>query len=202
MTTKHWFLPEHVDLFGMLRAQTEITVEGMQDLVDWSAGDESGADRVRECEHRADDAKRVLWRALRDAFSPPIDAEDLFSLSADLDEVLNEAKNLVREVEVMGMAPDTPMHEMAVHLSQAVGHLADAFAAFESDGDPTACADDAIKSRRNEERVYRDAMSALLAVDEIHEVIARREAYRRLSRIGDVVHQIADRVWYAVVKEA
>ena len=55
----------------------------------------------REYEHHADDKKRQLWRELRDAFSPPIDAEDLFSLSSDLDEVLNAGKNLVRELEVM-----------------------------------------------------------------------------------------------------
>ena len=29
-----------------------------------------------------------------------------------------------------------------------------------------------------------------------------REIYRRLSRMGDLVHAVAERVWYAVVKEA
>jgi hypothetical protein len=45
-------------------------------------------------------------------------------------------------------------------------------------------------------------MSSLLAVDDLHEVNARREIYRRVSRIGDLIHTVADRVWYAVVKEA
>ena len=44
-------------------------------------------------------------------------------------------------------------------------------------------------------------MSALLQVDDLREVMGRREAYRRLSRIGDLVHTVAERVWYAVVKE-
>jgi uncharacterized protein len=157
---------------------------------------------VRACEHRADDKKRELWTALREAFSPPLDAEDLYSLSADLDEVLNAAKDLVREVEVMSLDPDAPMHEMAVLLTDAVGHLGDAFARLgHADGGATEHADAAIKSQRRVEREYRRAMSALLAVDDLGVVMGRRELYRRMSRIGDLVHAVAERVWYAVVKE-
>jgi len=43
---------------------------------------------------------------------------------------------------------------------------------------------------------------ALMEVDDLREVMSRREMYRRLSRIGDLVHIVAERVWYAVVKEA
>ena len=96
--SKHWFLPKNPDLLGLLCEQSTITVDGMQALVAWAAGADGAGDRVREYEHQADDKKRQLWRELRDAFSPPIDAEDLFSLSSDLDEVLNAAKNLVREI--------------------------------------------------------------------------------------------------------
>jgi len=202
MSTRHWFLPENVDLRGMLREQTVITVEGMRALVAWTSGDSDAASKVRACEHRADDTKRALWRALRNAFSPPIDAEDLFTLSADLDEVLNGAKDLVREMEVMGLAPDASMHQMATLLADAVEHLADAFAGLGGKSDATDCADAAIKDQRKVEHTYRLAMSALLDVSEFRELIARREAYRRMSRLGDQVHRVAERVWYAVVKEA
>lgn len=35
----------------------------------------------------------------------------------------------------------------------------------------------------------------------IREVMGRRELYRRLSRIAETVVDVADRVWYAAVKE-
>ncbi len=198
-----WFLPKNPDLFGLLREQSAITVDGMQALVAWAAGDPTAGDQVREYEHRADAKKRQLWLELRDAFSPPIDAEDLYSLSSDLDEVLNAAKNLVREIEVMELGPDTATHEMAVLLADATQHLADAFARLgDQAGDTTVCADAAIKSARGVEHVYRSAMSALLAIDDLREVMGRREVYRRLSRIGDHVHAVAERVWYSVMKEA
>jgi hypothetical protein len=36
----------------------------------------------------------------------------------------------------------------------------------------------------------------------LREVMGRRELYRRLSRVGDGIIDVAERVWYAVVKEA
>jgi uncharacterized protein Yka (UPF0111/DUF47 family) len=202
VSTKHWFLPENPDLLGMLRQQAAITVEAMAALVAWSGGDAAAAASVHDCEHRADTTKRQLWLALQDSFSPPLDAEDLYSLSADLDEVLNAAKNLTREAELMAIEPDSPTHEMVGYLADAVGHLAGAFGRLGGEGDATELADAAIKSERRVERAYRTAMSALLRVADVNEVMARRELYRRLSRIGDLVHAVAERVWYLVVKEA
>ncbi len=202
MSVRHWFLPESPELLVMLSQQAAITVEGLDALVAWSGGDDAAASTVRACEHRADDAKRALWRALRDAFSPPLDAEDVFTLSANLDELLNGAKDLVREMEVMGMRPDPPMHDMAGHLASGARSLAAAFSSLGGADGATERADDAIKSHRAVERVYRAAMSALLEVTDLGEVTGRREAYRRLSRLGDLVHGVAERVWYAVVKEA
>jgi uncharacterized protein Yka (UPF0111/DUF47 family) len=202
MSAKRWFLPETPDLLGLLRLQAAITVEAMDDLVAWSDGDPTAAAAVRDCEHRADETKRELWRALRDAFSPPLDAEDLYTLSADLDEVLNAAKDLTREMELMDMAPDPPTHEMVMLLADAVRQLAGAFERLGGDGDATDLADAAIKGQRRVEHAYRRAMSALLHVADLREVMGRRELYRRLSRIGDLVHTVAERVWYAVVKEA
>jgi len=202
MKTKRWLLPDSPDLLGMLRAQAAITVEAMDALIAWSGGDAAAATTVRECEHRADEAKRELWTALREAFSPPLDAEDLYSLSADLDEVLNSAKDLTREMEVMGLSPDPPTHEMVTFLAEGVGHLAAAFGRLPGDGDATELADAAIKSQRRVEHAYRVAMSALLDVADLREVISRREVYRRLSRLADHIHTVAERIWYTVVKEA
>ena len=200
--TRHWLVPDDRDLLEMLRRQTDITIEGMHALVNWAHGAERAADTVRDCEHRADEAKRSLWKALQESFAPPLDAEDLFTLSADLDEVLNGAKDLVREMEVMDMAPDEPIREMTCLLADALRHLVEACRHLGTDEDVTNDADAAVKCQRGIEHVYRRAMSALLDLSDLREVVGRREAYRRLARIGDSVRVVADRVWYAEVKEA
>ena len=80
-------------------------------------------------------------------------------------------------MEVMGIKPDAPTHEMVTLLAEAVGHLADAFRCLGSDDDATQAADDAIKSQRRVEHAYRPAMSALLQVSDLREVTSRREIY-------------------------
>jgi hypothetical protein len=45
-------------------------------------------------------------------------------------------------------------------------------------------------------------MSALIDVNDLREVAARRELYRRLARTGDDLAAVAERVWYSVLKES
>ena len=102
----------------------------------------------------------------------------------------------------MGAAPDRPIAEMAACLQDGARHVADAFGAL---GGPEAAkatdaADAAVSSQRRLERVYRQAMSALIEVDDLREVSARRELYRRLSRTADQLVGVAERVWYSVLK--
>ena len=59
-----------------------------------------------------------------------------------------------------------------------------------------------MKSQRNLEHVYRAAMSALLEIDDLREVSARREIYRRLARTSDQLIAVAERIWYSALKES
>ncbi len=199
-----WFLPDTPDLLGMLGEQVAITVEGIQALVAWAGGDAAAVDRLRDCEHRADDAKRALRDALTAAFTTPLEPEDIFELSRGLDRVLNNAKNAVREAEVMQTMPDGSIAEMATELADGVAHLADAFAALDRDGNTlaTEAATRAAKTQSRLEHVYRRAMSALVTSDDLREVAAKRELYRRLARTGDDLREVAERIWYAVLKQS
>ena len=204
MRRHRWFLPETPDVLGMLREQTAITIEGMEALIAWSNGDPGAADRLRECEHRADDRKRELRASLTIAFTTPLEPEDIFELSTELDRMLNSAKNTVREAEVMEIGPDEAISQMAVELAAGVRDLGGALEQL-SAGErvaATEAADRAAKSQTRIEKIYRRSMSALVAVDDLREVAARRELYRRLARTSDVLREVAERVWYSVLKES
>jgi uncharacterized protein Yka (UPF0111/DUF47 family) len=204
---RNWFLPRNPDVLDMLCRQAAVTCEGMAALVDWANAVPDAAQRVRDLEHQADDAKRELRLALTNAFITPIDAEDLYVMSERLDAVLNGAKDTVRESEVMGIPPDEAVAAMAALLADGAEHLATAFERLDpgrhgkARASATEAADAAVKSQRQLERVYRKAASALLTVDDLREVMGRRELYRRFSRISEILIQAADRVWYATVKE-
>jgi uncharacterized protein Yka (UPF0111/DUF47 family) len=199
-----WFLPETPDVLAMLRKQTAITLEGMDALAAWAGGDAGAVDHLRECEHRADDRKRELREALGVAFTTPLEPEDIFELSRGLDRVLNGAKNAVREAEVMQTAPDRAMAEMAAELVDGARQLADALGSLGDDGAARAtdAATRAAKSQSRLEHVYRRAMSALIDVDDLRELAAKRELYRRFARMSDDLREVAERVWYSVLKEA
>jgi hypothetical protein len=195
-----WFLPASPDVLTMLRRQLAVTIEGIDAFAAWAAGDADAALIVRDREHAADALKRDLHRALREAFVTPLEPEDLFALSRGVDRIINQAKDLVRESEVMACPPDAPLAEMARVLAGALRDLDAATARLGADA--TAEADAAIKGVRRLERVYRAAMGELLRNEDLREVTARRELYRRASRIGEALEDVAERVLYAGVKEA
>ena len=201
-----WFLPEVPDLLGMLQSQADITARGMDAFAAWAAGDAVRADDVRTAEHECDEVRRRLVDAVSEAFTTPLEPEDLFQLSRDLDRVINGAKNTVREAEAMEFPPDRATAEMAVLLAEGVIHIRTAFGSLDSSGtsaaSATEAADAAVKSQRNLERVYRQAACDLLWVTDISVVTARREFYRRISAISDDIVAVADRIWYSRVKES
>lgn len=203
MKVQRWFLPETPDVIQMIRAQLDVTTEGVDALVAWARGDASKASEIRALEHRGDEHKRTLEVALTTAFTTPIEPEDLYTLSRGIDWILNLSKDLVRESEVMDAAPDPPLAEMCEALARSVHLVSEAVHLLGSNsGAATEKANEALRAQRLIEKVYREAMAALVGVEDLREVFARRELYRRVARIGEVVVDVAERVWYTVVKEA
>lgn len=198
----HWFMPENGDVLGLLSTQIEVTTRGMDAFARWGNGDAALGDVVRAAEHEADTCKRELIDAVRESFTTPIEPEDLFELSRGLDDVINGAKNTVREADALTMTPNKPMGAMCDLLAEGVRNLGAAFAAIGHDpatANTEAAA--AIKTQRNLERTYRSAMAKLIEKDDLREVAGRQELYRRLTRISDALVSVADRVMYATVKE-
>jgi uncharacterized protein Yka (UPF0111/DUF47 family) len=185
-----------------LMSQADITVAGADAFSSWANGDVEKQHEVRDCEHLADQVRRQLAVELRQAFSTPIDQEDLFTLSERLDAVLNGLKNIVREAESVAQEPDAPMAAMADEIATASRHLRSAIAQLTTGKDAaTREADETVSCERRMEKIYRTAMRGLLVVEDLREVTARGELYRRTLDIGERLSRVADRIWYAVVKE-
>jgi uncharacterized protein len=199
----HWFLPETPDVVGLLRRQLEVTLEGLEAMCRWSAGDPAGADELEALEHRGDTAKRELMEALSAAFVTPLEPEDVFSLSRGIASILDRSRDLVKEAQVLHAKPDAGLAEMSQELLDAVRHIDRAIASITDDEDAaTNAAYEAIAAERRVERSYYQGMGALLEVEDMRQRISRRELYRRCSRIGETVVEVSERIVYAVVKES
>lgn len=203
MTRRHWFLPQTPNFARLLSRQGKVTLEGVEAFARWSAGDASAADLVRDAERRGDEAKRELLNALRAAFVTPLEPEDLFALSRQVDWILNYVRDLVSESEAMACPPDGRLADMAMLLRDAVRHLDIAIAQLELSADAaTDAADAALRAERELEHAYYRGMAALLDAPDGVELVARRELYRRCVRIGETVVDTAERVVYAVMKQS
>src|SRR5262249_27278353 len=89
-----------VDFYELLERQAAKTVEGVEAMRAWLlSGAEERGQIVRNLEKEADEMKHDLERRLVESFVTPFDREDIYDLSARLDEVINGAKYIVREVE-------------------------------------------------------------------------------------------------------
>jgi uncharacterized protein Yka (UPF0111/DUF47 family) len=203
MTLREWFLPDTPDVLGLLRHQLAVTISAVDGFQAWAAGDANAAQAVLGTEREGEAAKRELLSALRAAFVTPLEPEDVFALSRGVDRILTSARDLVKESEVLDSPPDARIAEMGRLLGASLQHLDDAIARLGVDGDAaTASADAAITSERQLENAYYEGMGGLLEVEDRSERIARRELYRRCSRIGETVVEVAERVAYAVVKQS
>jgi phosphate uptake regulator len=103
----------------------------------------------------------------------------------------------------MSTPPDAAMETMAEQLAAGAGRLDEALRAFTAGRreEATEIADRAIKDQRHVQHTYRAAISALLENEDLREVTARRELYRRLARTGDELARVAEQIWYSVLKE-
>ncbi len=203
MKLRGWFLPDTPDVLGLLRRQLAVTISAVDGFAAWAAGDASAAQAVLGSEQEGEAAKRELLSALRAAFVTPLEPEDVFALSRGVDRILNSVRDLVKESEAMDCPPDAGLAEMGRLLGVALEHIDNAIAHLGADGnEATASADAAITTERQLDSAYYKGMGGLLDIENRSERIARRELYRRCSRIGETVVEVSERVVYAVVKQS
>ncbi|QSE77835.1 hypothetical protein [Rhodococcus koreensis] len=202
-----WFLPRSFDLLGMLRQQLDIVEQCIHVLNDWGHGKIPTHDAVAELrvaagnEHRA---RRTLNDAVRDSFSTPVEAEDLFELGERLGEITEAGYALIRESELSCSGPtcappDPYLVELIDRLAKAMVPLAQGLRALPS-GDAATCADHAIEELSAVEHAYRAAIADLETEPDVRRELRRRELYRRAEHLHAAMMRVARRTWYSVYK--
>ncbi|HRD89084.1 MAG TPA: DUF47 family protein [Accumulibacter sp.] len=194
--------PTVADFFGMLGEQSANAAETTRLLVEFmETGDVTVSQRVRADEHEADRVKASNLGVLSEAFSTPIDREDIHAAIMTLDDIVNYCKSTVVEMDVLGLQPDKHSLEMAMHLREGAEALARGFGRLGTD--PAAAGGDAAAARKAErtvEKAYRRAIAELFQGDDYLHMFKRRETYRHLSNAADRVSDAAAALDNIVVK--
>jgi uncharacterized protein Yka (UPF0111/DUF47 family) len=194
--------PKMPDFFSMLTEQCQHVAHTAALLVEFmETGNPAIGQQIRQDEHEADRVKIRNLHTLNEAFSTPIDREDLHRAIIDLDEVVNYCKTTVSEMEVLSLAPDKHCLEMAMHIKLGTDALVQGYSRLAKQ--PAMAATDADTARKAERRVeknYRRALAELFVGDDYIHMFKRREIYRHLSNAADRMANCANTLHDIVVK--
>ncbi len=194
--------PKVPDFFHLLAEQAIQVNHTANLLVEYmETGDATIGQQIRQDEHEADRLKIRNLHTLNEAFSTPIDREDIYRAIVDMDEVVNYCKTTVSEMSVLEVTPDKFDLEMALHLKEGVDALVAGFTKLATQPDAAALdADMARKAERKAEKSYRRAIAALFQGDDYITMFKRREIYRHLSNAADRMANCANTLHDIVVK--
>jgi len=194
--------PKIPDFFHMLTEQNLKVAHTVDLLVEYMEHDgPEVADALKLDVHEADLIKAHNLHELNDAFSTPIDREDIYRAIMALDDIVVYCKTTVHEMDVLGVKPDPFMRGISQGIKEGVEALAKGFALLaKTPAEAAQYADAARKAERRAEKQYRIALSTLFEGNDYVSMFKRREIYRHLTNAAHHMAQCANTLHDIVVK--
>ena len=185
------------DFFELLTKQAELINKGIRLLNEYCmTHDEAVADAVVKAEDDGDMVRRVLVDDMNKTFITPFDREDLFKLSAKLDEVLDYAKTSVDEIRLFKITPDDEMTEITTALHEMSEHIILAVSNIERH---EAIARDEAENKVGDLTVQ--ALEKLFDTADFRSIFKYREIYRHLNQTADIADEAMDCLLKILVKK-
>jgi uncharacterized protein Yka (UPF0111/DUF47 family) len=163
-------------------------------------GDSAVGQCIRQDEHEADRVKIHNLHTLNEAFSTPIDREDLYRAIIDLDEIVNYCKTTVSEMEVLGLAPTSTAWKWPCTSSSAPMRWPRATPDLPRNRPRRRRCRHRAQGRAPRRKNYRRAIAELFVGDDYIHMFKRREIYRHLSNAADRMANCANTLHDIVVK--
>lgn len=206
MSIRDFFKPRQDNFVRLLLEQAALTLQGMELLNEYmDERSPSIAEQIMATEKEADEVRRILIDELLRTFVTPLDREDIFALSRDIDDVLDYADTTVDEMEILNVEPTSYMGRMASLLRDAAFEIH--LGVQRLDENPGVASEHAQRAKALENRVehvYREALADLFSgpqdVEHVVEMLKVREVYRHLSNAADRGDEAANIIADIVVK--
>ncbi len=192
--------PPNYDFHAMLFAQADKTRGGVRALSDWLKTNDLRVppEELQRIEQEADDMRHDMEKLLLNAFSTPFDRQDIYSISRQMDYILNFCLSTAIEMRAFGVHPDKATIGMTTSLQQGVEKVKEAIGIMAKD---PAKADAMIRDIRRSEReievLYVASIAAVFDTDTPIDAMKKREVYHHLKDAGrtlsitiDILHRI------------
>jgi uncharacterized protein Yka (UPF0111/DUF47 family) len=155
----------------------------------------SARDTMAQIEHRGDEARARLVTVLASSLVTPFDREDMFRVSRSIDDVLDNLRDFVRELDLFQTSDD----RLAPVIDEVVAGLELLGAALRAVADSSPIGPHVLAASKhcNEiRRSYERQLMSLLDGEVTADMLRRRELLRRLDvvglRLGEAVDALAD----------
>jgi len=202
-----FFKTRHEDQFiQLLIQQSEITTQGLAMLLDFIHDpSEEHIKALRQQEYEADEVRRVLIDELHNTFVTPLDREDIFNISLNVDEMLDYAYSTLEGMRLLKVGADEYLTQMLEYNHNAANELWMAMQRLRNN--PRVAGEHAQRTRKLEnevDRLYRVAIADLFTkakdFKQMMSLLRRREIYRHVSNMADRAAAAADVVGMVVMK--
>jgi hypothetical protein len=193
--------PREHDFYAMLGAQADRTVTGVRALVAWlDAVPPENPGELERIETEVDSMRHAMEEKLISSFSTPFDRQDIYSISRQMDYILNYALETAKEMYAFGVPPDPYIRAMTGYLLSGSECIARGVHALDED---KARVEEEIRHARDAYNALEDryilGMAVILKTNDALQAIRTREIYHHLRDAGRAMRNTLDILHNAVI---
>lgn len=204
------FLPTESNFFVLFSKQAELAVTAAVYFVEITSNgiyDEETVRKMRSLEHQADEVTHEIIDRLNKTFITPFDREDIYTLTKELDSVIDMIYTITNRMRVYKIREvNDDLVEFANVIEKSVRALTVAIESLKDTKSPQAALDSCIEVNRLENigDSMRDSILTKLfetATDPIY-LIKWKEIFQFAETVLDICEDVAHVVESIIVKQA
>jgi hypothetical protein len=195
--------PKKYDFYAMLLEQSRTNYKAVHAMEKWiTDGDESDFNDVLKNKNEADKIRFKLESDLVEAFATPFDRQDIYSISVEMNKIIDCCKSVIKTIKALEIKPDTTIISMSSLLCQAAQDLTEAISILELAPAQSQSKIESIRlSQSSIEEVYISGLSELFEHEDAIKILKYREVYNYLKEAAlflgytvDIYHRIFVRI--------
>lgn len=198
---RSWFLPKDESVLTLLNDQWRTVIGSIEVVSRWAASGLPLSEATSALTSALDaerEQQRALHRAVRAAFSTPLDAEDIYELGERISRLHRQLFRLLREASTASTPIPPGLVDVIATVAEASNRLNAALIELPETAAADA-ADEAADLLEDADLLYRNGVRSAEHSDPWAQ-ISEREMYRRAELVVDAMLAIAHRAWYSVSK--
>jgi uncharacterized protein Yka (UPF0111/DUF47 family) len=191
------------DMTQLLLEQVGVGIQGARlarQAVCGALPSAAAREQMAAIEHHGDEARELLVTAVATSFVTPFDREDVFRVSRSIDDVVDNLRDFVRELDLFQAADHrcAPVIDAVIDGLERLERALAGAASNEVHARTLA----AKKACNNIRRAYERQLAELFDGDVTADMLRRRELLRRLDVVGLRLGEAADAFADAAMKRA